>query len=585
MATQKGGQREAANEIAHLLKRQATGATKIGSEFQINTYTTGNQENPSVARLSAGQFVVTWQSSNQGNGDEIYGQLFNADGTKSGSEFLVNTYTNTEQHYPSIASLSNDKFVVTWQSWNQDGSYSGIYGQLFNTDGTKNGSEFQINTYTTFDQISPSVASLSDGKFIVTWQSDGQDGNNYGVYGQILNADGTKSGLEFWVNSYTIGRQLRPSVASLSNNKFIITWHSENQDGSGWGVYGQIFNGDGTKSGLEFLVNANTRDNQAEPSVVSLSNNKFIITWHSENQDGSGYGIFGQIFNVDGTKSGSEFQINTYTASSQNVPSVVSLNDNKFVVTWQSDGQDGNNYGVYGQIFNVDGAKSGSEFQINTYTTGRQQNPSIASLNDNKFVVTWQSDGQDGNNYGVYGQIFEAIIPTSSTTSSSTSSTTLSSTSSTTSSSISSSSSSSTRTSSSTSSSSLTSANAATGPRSSSLLWGILSGGGALCLYLVGGIIYILRRRKKYSHDETGRNKSDSSQVSDTFELGKQENMSSSASRGDTSEYRFTPDVVVPLGYRTPDEVKQGGDTSEYGFTPDVVVPLGYRTPDEVKQV
>ena len=182
--------------------------------------------------------------------------------------------------------------------------------------------------------------------------------------------------------------------------------------------------------------------------------------------------------------------------------------------------QDGDGYGVYGQIFNTDGTKSGSEFLANTYTTNNQLESSIARLSNDQFVITWTSWDQDGDGAGVYGQIFEAIILTSSTISSSTSSTTSSSTSSTTSSSISSSSPSSTRTSSSVSGRVLTFSNNATGPRSSSLLWGSLLGAGAFCLYLVGGITYILRRRKTHSDAETDRVENKLSLVSsEKFEL------------------------------------------------------------------
>ena len=81
-------------------------------------------------------------------------------------------------------------------------------------------------------------------------------------------------------------------------------------------------------------------------------------------------------------------------------------------------------WGVYGQLFNADGTKSGSEFQVNTYITGSQLDSSVASLSNGQFVVTWQSFGQDGDRNGVYGQIFESSIPTTSTSSTTSSRTT-----------------------------------------------------------------------------------------------------------------------------------------------------------------
>ena len=67
----------------------------------------------------------------------------------------------------------------------------------------KIGTEFQVNTYTASHQLNPSVTSLSDGGFVVTWTSYGQDGSGSGVYGQRYTASGQASGNEFKINTYT----------------------------------------------------------------------------------------------------------------------------------------------------------------------------------------------------------------------------------------------------------------------------------------------------------------------------------------------------------------------------------------------
>ena len=144
--------------------------------------------------------MVTWASNAQDgdHADGVYAQRYKANGTKDGSEFRVNTHTNWNQRYPSIAALDSGKFVVVWQSNDQDASGTwGIYAQRYNADGTKDGSEFQVNTMTSDNQQFPSVAALDSGKFVVTWHSYGQDGDKNGIYAQRYNADGTKYGNEF----------------------------------------------------------------------------------------------------------------------------------------------------------------------------------------------------------------------------------------------------------------------------------------------------------------------------------------------------------------------------------------------------
>jgi hypothetical protein len=229
---------------------------RTGAEFQVNTYMENAQEAPSVAKLSGGGFAVTWQSDAQdGDWYGIYGQVFDSSGNKVGSEFQVNTYISELQVFPSVAGLSGGGFVVTWDSVGQDSSGDGIYGQIFDSSGSKVGGEFQVNTYTKDDQSFSSVAGLSGGGFVVTWESYDQDGSDWGVYGQVFNSSGNKVGSEFQVNTYTTDYQGFSSVAGLSGGGFVVTWESYDQDGSDWGVYGQKFSCGGEVCKDELLLN------------------------------------------------------------------------------------------------------------------------------------------------------------------------------------------------------------------------------------------------------------------------------------------------------------------------------------------
>jgi hypothetical protein len=98
----------------------------------------------------------------------------------------VNTWTADDQWDPSITSLSNGGFVVVWTSLGEDGSDYGVYGQRFDANRNKVGSEFQVNTWTKDYQWYPSITSLSNGGFVVVWESPGQDGSDYDVYGRIF---------------------------------------------------------------------------------------------------------------------------------------------------------------------------------------------------------------------------------------------------------------------------------------------------------------------------------------------------------------------------------------------------------------
>ncbi len=152
------------------------GATAFGTEFLINTTTTNSQSEPTITALADGRFVVAWTDGGASGGDTssdaVRAQVFNADGSKSGAEFLVNTTTTNGQSEPTITALADGRFVVAWT----DGSASGgdtsgcaVRAQVFNADGSTSGAEFLVNTTTTSGQFEPTITALADGRFVVAW--------------------------------------------------------------------------------------------------------------------------------------------------------------------------------------------------------------------------------------------------------------------------------------------------------------------------------------------------------------------------------------------------------------------------------
>lgn len=186
---------------------------------------------PEVSGLSGGGFVVTW--NNDLSPLSSVGQIFDSLGTKIGTEFPVVDY-----YCSSIAGLSDGGFVATHSS----DSFVNVYGQLINNSGVKIGSEFQINTFSNWWQGGSRSAALSNGGFVVTWESYEQGGSEDGIYGQLFNNSGNKIGSQFQVNTYTTGDQADSSVAAFSSGGFIVTWTSSGgQDGDSDGIFGQLF--------------------------------------------------------------------------------------------------------------------------------------------------------------------------------------------------------------------------------------------------------------------------------------------------------------------------------------------------------
>ncbi len=149
----------------------------------------------------SGDFVVVWQSQDP-SGYGIFGQLFNRSAAMVGAPFRVNTYARGPQALPSVAMSESGNFLVVWQSW--DGSEDGIFGQRFDSSGAKTGSEFMINTYTSGSQNRPVVAFSKSGDSIVAWESDSRDESGFDVFAQRFDRTGARVG---WSSRSTSTRQ------------------------------------------------------------------------------------------------------------------------------------------------------------------------------------------------------------------------------------------------------------------------------------------------------------------------------------------------------------------------------------------
>ncbi|MEQ1776984.1 MAG: DUF4347 domain-containing protein, partial [Nitrosomonas sp.] len=387
------------------LFRFADGDVGFSSEFKVNTYNVNDQFLPSITTLNNGSFVVTWTSYGQeGVRASIYAQQYNENGTPLHNEFRVNTYPNSS-YFSTILALSDGSYMLAWTADGQDGNGQGVYAQRFDANGVPQDNEFRVNTYTIDNQSSPSIAELKNGDILVTWSSYGQDGSGYGIYAQRYNVNGIKQGDEFRVNSTTIDDQANAKIVALSGGGFVVTWNF--WSGNDLEVYAQRFDANGVFQGNEFQVNTYTVDYQTEHSMAALSDGGFVVTWSSVGQDGDGLGVYAQRFDANGVFQGNEFRVNTHTITHQQVSFITPFNDGGFIVAWAST-QDGSTYGIYAQRFNANGAPQGDEFQVNTYTFDQQNNPSITAMSDGGFVVTWNSYEQDGSGWGIYAQRFDS---------------------------------------------------------------------------------------------------------------------------------------------------------------------------------
>ena len=247
-----------------------------------------------------------------------------------------------------------------------------------------------------------------DGAFVAAWQSTSQDGNGFGIFGRRFDSLGAPQAVEFQVNSFTDSAQQMPAVALSAAGDFVIAWESTFQEGvSQPGIFARRYDSSGSPQASEFHVNTYTPDNQVNPALAIAADGRFMLVWESDAQDGGSGGVFAQRFGSSGSAEGVELQVNTFTIGNQHNSRIEVDTEGDFVVTWTSP-RDGNSFGIFAQRFDSAGARLGVEFQVNTYTSSSQSAPALGMDGEGGFVVAWESTGQDGDLEGIFAQRFGA---------------------------------------------------------------------------------------------------------------------------------------------------------------------------------
>jgi hypothetical protein len=225
-----------------------------------------------------------------------------------------------------------------------DGSGDGIYVRSFTGDGVARGDDVLVNTTTTGDQRAPTVTALSDGGFVVIWDSVPEVGvgSNLGTWEvrlQRFDADGLKTGAEVLVNTTTDGPQRFPSIVGTPDGGYLAVWQSDQEGAGGKGIYGQKFDALGNKTGGELHYNTTTAGDQISPLVRVASYDEtgqvdsLVVAWLGQAANG-GFGVMQQIIDASGVKVGAE-QVVWQVSSYANLSAIHQTQlEQGYVLTW-----------------------------------------------------------------------------------------------------------------------------------------------------------------------------------------------------------------------------------------------------------
>ena len=331
-------------------------------EILINTNTSGDQDQPGVAGFRGTQFVVVWADRQTGN---IKAQMLGVNGVKSDTEFAVNfpAAPGTKRQLPAVIETAQG-FVVAWIE-QLPGAPWQLKLRTFDQD-SLSGPETQVSSAEVEPLIRPALARLTDNGFVVVW-ADKRAAER--IRAQRFAADGTKNGLEFRANTVP-GLHRVPMVAGLTNGNFVIGWRARLP--GPLLVHLQIFNASGPVGGEQ-----TTALDVTEAAMTSLDSGRFVIAHVRSALDGEA-GFDTTVARVSVFEPTGTFNIQFPATSAARIqsswPALAPLSGGRFLLAWTQVNVDNAAAGtnVAARIFSASQGPLGQAIQVNTLTGGQR---------------------------------------------------------------------------------------------------------------------------------------------------------------------------------------------------------------------
>lgn len=170
---------------------------------------------PVVAGLDAG-FVVAFAS-----GGDVFAQRFGADGApRDATPIAVGPAAGT-QDQPGVAAMSDGSFVVVWRDDTLDGAGHGIGYRAYGADGMPRGDAAALNTTTAGEQGAPAIAGGAGGYAVVF--TDGA-----GIRARVLSPNATpilnRQAPPAAVDFPIAAAGSEPAVAAGGDGRFLAVW-------------------------------------------------------------------------------------------------------------------------------------------------------------------------------------------------------------------------------------------------------------------------------------------------------------------------------------------------------------------------
>lgn len=267
----------------------------VTSDLLVNLRAPGRQLYPTVAAADANAFAVAWESRETtayGEQTFVRAHLFDPNGAGLGGEILVDPGTY-DCRYPDVAMDAAGGCAVAWM---RDRSSHPIMVRRFDANGVPRADPFEVNTASIASVTRPSIAMNSSGGFVIAWDGDPNRAGDDDIHARLFDPNGAPRGEPFVVNTIRAGAQQWPQAAINDANEFVIVWeHDSGDPDTATDVFLRRFDAAGLPVGDETRLNSHTADRQRYADAALGVDGSIFAIWESNDQDGSGYGVFAHV--------------------------------------------------------------------------------------------------------------------------------------------------------------------------------------------------------------------------------------------------------------------------------------------------
>ncbi|NVJ90387.1 MAG: tandem-95 repeat protein, partial [Methylocystaceae bacterium] len=376
---------------------QRTISVSLAQEEVVNTYVAGAQSSPDVAALKEGGYVIVYEGVDANSDNAVYFTKYDETGT-AGTEVSFSQFPSGYVNGTArVAALENGGFVITWA---QGSALNGteVLMSVYNEDGTLDSNFTASMVVDTSNQAGEQyairVTGLSDGSFVTTWTEDGD------IKAKHYYPDGSDTG-EISVAA-TANTEAGSEIVALNNGGYAIAYQSD--DTTDVALKLRIYNANDTVVASDIVVDAQNIEDINSRDITVLNNGNIVVAGVADKTGDGNADALAMIYEPNGTFYDGPIMLNNLDDEAETAVSVTALSDGNFVAVWRSVGNDTDQGGLFGRLFDATGTAIGTDnFLINSIVEGDQGKPRVDAT-EYGFVVVWE--GNDTDSRGIYKQEF-----------------------------------------------------------------------------------------------------------------------------------------------------------------------------------